>query len=74
MGITFPVTDMNSLAQFWRSLLPISHYIELQVNQVSYGEPWPIAINELLPMLGYALPLLLTLVLVKKHLKQERLA
>lgn len=72
MGITFPVTDMNSLAQFWRSLLPISHYIELQVNQVSYGEPWPIAINELLPMLGYALPLMLTLILVKKHLKQEQ--
>ncbi|WP_434998389.1 ABC transporter permease [Vibrio scophthalmi] len=74
MGITFPVSDMNSLAQFWRSLLPISHYIELQVNQVSYGDPWPVAITELLPMLGYALPLLLTLVLVKKHLKQDQVA
>lgn len=34
MGITFPVTDMSSLAQWWRSLLPASHYIEVQVSQV----------------------------------------
>ncbi|MEZ8093825.1 ABC transporter permease [Photobacterium swingsii] len=37
MGITFPATDMPLLAQIWRSLLPISHYIEVQVMQVSYG-------------------------------------
>ncbi|WP_194435064.1 ABC transporter permease [Vibrio fluminensis] len=68
MGITFPVTDMNTLAQFWRSLLPISHYIELQVSQVSYGASWQVSIQELLPMLGYLLPLLLTGLLIKKHL------
>ncbi|ROV59465.1 ABC transporter permease [Vibrio ponticus] len=68
MGITFPVTDMNTLAQFWRSLLPISHYIELQVSQVSYGASWHVSIQELLPMLGYLLPLLLTGLLIKKHL------
>jgi len=68
MGITFPVTDMNSLAQAWRSLLPISHYIEVQVSQVSYGQPWTESLLHLLPMLGYGLPALLTFALVKKHL------
>ncbi|OZS41935.1 ABC transporter permease [Photobacterium sanguinicancri] len=37
MGITFPASDMPLLAQIWRALLPISHYIEVQVMQVSYG-------------------------------------
>ncbi|WP_114764395.1 ABC transporter permease [Vibrio rhodolitus] len=68
MGITFPVTDMNTLAQFWRSLLPISHYIEVQVSQVSYGADWHASIQELLPVLGYLLPLALTVLLIKKHL------
>ena len=74
MGITFPVTDMNHLAQFWRSLLPVSHYIELQVNQVNYGGDWHNAINALLPMVGYLLPCILTVLLVNKHLKQEQIA
>jgi ABC-2 type transport system permease protein len=71
MGITFPVTDMSSLAQMWRSLLPISHYIEVQVSQVSYGQLWTTSLNHLLPMLGYIFPLLMTFALIKKHLKNE---
>ncbi|KJY83391.1 multidrug ABC transporter permease [Vibrio galatheae] len=68
MGITFPVTDMNSLAQFWRSLLPISHYIEAQVSQVSYGQNWTTSISHLLPMLGYLIPAFVVIALAKKHL------
>ncbi|TFH90639.1 ABC transporter permease [Vibrio ouci] len=71
MGITFPVTDMGSLAQMWRSLLPISHYIEVQVSQVSYGQAWTTSLSHLLPIFGYALPLLLTFALIKKHLSNE---
>ncbi|MGB2078886.1 MAG: ABC transporter permease, partial [Vibrio sp.] len=37
MGITFPASDMPGFAQFWRNLLPISHYIDVQVKQVNYG-------------------------------------
>lgn len=72
MGITFPVSDMNSLAQFWRSLLPISHYIEVQVGQVSYGEHWHDSLIRLAPMFGYLLPLLLSLLLIRKHLTAEK--
>lgn len=69
MGITFPVTDMNSLAQWWRGLLPASHYIEVQVSQVSYGHAWCESLSHLTPMLGYILPLLLCVALIHKHLK-----
>jgi len=37
MGVTFPTSDMPWLAHFWRNLLPSSHYIEIQVQQVNYG-------------------------------------
>ena len=39
MGVTFPSTDMPVIAQWWRSLLPISHYITIQVQQVNYATP-----------------------------------
>ncbi|WP_367986533.1 ABC transporter permease [Vibrio sp. NTOU-M3] len=68
LGITFPVSDMNALAQFWRSLLPISHYIEVQVSQVSYGATTFNAFTHLLPMVGYLIPACLVVLLMKKHL------
>lgn len=69
MGITFPTSDMGTLAQTWRSLLPVSHYIEVQVSQVSYGLDGFQSLTHLLPMIGYLLPLLLTVVLMRKHLR-----
>ena len=72
MGITFPVDDMSSLAQFWRSLLPISHYIELQVSQMNYGTDWITSIPQLIPMVGYVVPFILMLLLAKRHIQQEQ--
>lgn len=71
MGITFPATDMNPLALFWRSLLPVSHYIEVQVGQSSYGVTAIQSLSHLLPMIGYLLPLFITLLLIKKHTSKE---
>ena len=72
MGITFPVTDMNNLAQLWRAMLPISHYIEAQISQVSYGlSAWETLSSFVPSMLGYLLPFLLTLLLIKKHLRKQ---
>ena len=71
MGVTFPVSDMNMLAEFWRGLLPISHYIEAQISQVSYGvTAWETISGFVPPMLGYLIPLLLILLLVKKQLRK----
>lgn len=47
-GITFPAEGMPALAQFWRELLPITHYIDLQIGQVNYGQ----SIIMMLPELG----------------------
>lgn len=37
LGITFPIYAMNGFALFLRNILPISHYIELQISQANYG-------------------------------------
>jgi ABC-2 type transport system permease protein len=72
MGITFPVTDMNALARGWRSLLPISHYIEAQIGQSSYGATAWKTISDFTPaMAGYLIPLLLVLLLVKRQHKRQ---
>jgi len=73
MGVTFPVSDMNPVAQLWRSLLPISHYIEAQIRQANYGlSVWQTLQPFLMAMLGYSLPLFLVLLLIRKHLHQAQ--
>ncbi|WP_165312728.1 ABC transporter permease [Vibrio ziniensis] len=71
MGITFPTSDMGLLAQIWRSLLPVSHYIDVQVSQASYGFDAYHSLASLWPMLGYLVPFGLTLLLLKKHLQAD---
>ncbi|MBW3696916.1 ABC transporter permease [Vibrio sp. T187] len=72
MGITFPVSQMNELAQMWRSLLPISHYIEVQVEQSSYGVTAIHSLHHMIPMLGYLFPVFVVLLLTRKHLRIEQ--
>ncbi|EGR0926308.1 TPA: ABC transporter permease [Vibrio parahaemolyticus] len=67
MGITFPVSDMNTLAHAWRSLLPITHYIEVQVGQASYGASATQSFSALWPMIWYVVPLLLTAAFIHKY-------
>ena len=74
MGITFPVTDMNTAAQVWRSLLPVSHYIEVQTAQSSYGVSSAQSLISLSSMLWYALPAFEVILLIKKHLVQADLS
>ena len=69
MGVTFPVTDMNSIAAFWRNLMPVSHYIEAQIGTVSYNVTSWETIRHITPsMMWYLLPFILCLFLIKKHL------
>lgn len=74
MGITFPATDMGSLAQLWRGLLPASHYIEVQISQASEGANVLQSLALLIPMWGYIFPLILTVFLIKKHRDKELIA
>jgi len=45
MGVTFPATDMGLPALVWRALMPVTHYIEIQIHQANYGgnilDLWP---------------------------------
>ncbi len=70
MGITFPVTDMNTAAQVWRSLLPVSHYIEVQTAQSSYGVSAAQSLMNLTSMFWYVIPAFMVILLIKKHLAQ----
>ncbi|WP_373943137.1 ABC transporter permease [Vibrio chagasii] len=70
MGITFPVTDMNTAAQGWRSLLPVSHYIEVQTAQSSYGVSAAQSLMNLTSMFWYVIPAFIVILLIKKHLAQ----
>ncbi len=57
MGVTFPVTDMTLPARIWRNLLPICHYIEIQIGQVNYGLPLHTALSKLQYLGFFVLPL-----------------
>ncbi len=48
MGVTFPATDMAIPAQLWRELLPVSHYIDIQLYQANHGA----SIYTALPQMG----------------------
>tara|TARA_B110000014_G_C20112844_1_gene586723 strand:+ start:181 stop:1479 length:1299 start_codon:yes stop_codon:yes gene_type:complete len=65
MGITFPVTDMPLLAQIWRSILPVSHYIELQIEQVNYGSFFINNLSNLLFLLAFCLYFFMMLFAIK---------
>jgi ABC-2 type transport system permease protein len=49
LGITFPVSSMPEFAFAWHNILPISHYLKIQIAQASYGssaiEVLPLLIN-----------------------------
>ena len=48
MGVTFPATNMNTLAQIWRDLIPVSHYMQIQLYQSNHGA----SIETALPQMG----------------------
>lgn len=53
MGITFPTHEMPQLAQWWRQIMPSSHYIESHVSVVSYGADWPSVAGQLSSYWGF---------------------
>jgi ABC-2 type transport system permease protein len=65
LGVTFPVNNMNAFALFWRDLLPISHYMELQISQANYGTNVFLEIDNLLILASFSL-LFIPIVLVFK--------
>ncbi len=74
MGVTFPVTDMTLPAKVWRSFLPISHYIEIQFNQVNYGGSIISIFSELKYLLLFTLFLIPIVIRVNALINRNRAA
>ncbi|UJF17558.1 ABC transporter permease [Vibrio sp. SS-MA-C1-2] len=70
IGITFPATDMPSLGLFWRSILPVSHYIKMQVVESSYGGSLTLLKPEFLAFGLFLLVFVFVIILMKKRDKQ----
>lgn len=45
LGVTFPTSDMPTLAAYWRELLPAAHGSELFISVANYGG-WPARLNQ----------------------------
>ncbi|MGF1759245.1 ABC transporter permease [Photobacterium sagamiensis] len=71
MGITFPVNDMPFLAQLWRAMLPVSHYIEIQVQQVNYGASLQAVMPNLAALMCFTLALVPVMFKVQKLARSE---
>lgn len=70
MGITFPATNMNLPAQMWRELLPVSHYINIQLYQANHGA----SVSSALPQMGALLLFFVAFLLAYKlavRIKQQ---
>lgn len=73
LGITFPIYNMNGFALFWRDLLPISHYTQLQLSQANYGVSIWSDTDKLLTILAFWLLFIPVLFLFKRRLRKGNL-
>jgi ABC-2 type transport system permease protein len=55
LGVTFPVESMNAFARIWRDILPISHYMEVQISQANYGADIFLALENILALGSFLL-------------------
>lgn len=69
LGVTFPASDMNEFSLFWRDLLPISHYMELQIAQANYGASIFLQTDKLLEISSFILLFIPVFFIFKKRLK-----
>jgi len=67
MGVTFPAESMPQLAQIWRSLLPITHYMQLQIGQVNYGQDFMTLLPQLTSLGLFILTLVVAIFRIKHH-------
>lgn len=53
VGITFPFSDMAPFAQVWHKLLPVSHYLSIQISQANYGADIGDSMDDFLALLAF---------------------
>jgi len=67
IGVTFPADSMPPLAQIWRVLLPITHYMQLQIGQVNYGQSFMVLLPQLMSLGLFTLMFIVAIVRIKRH-------
>ena len=71
MGVTFPATDMTLPARIWRELLPVSHYIEVQIAQASHGASPFFVLPQMFSLLLFSVAFAIALFVAKRIIKSS---
>jgi ABC-2 type transport system permease protein len=71
LGVTFPIYNMNGFALFWRDILPISHFIELQISQANYGLSLYYELDKLLILFSFWVLFLPVYLRFRQRVKNE---
>lgn len=71
LGITFPIYSMNAFALFWRDLLPVSHYMELQISQANYGADIFLEADKLWSLFTFWLLVIPVVFVFRRRIKKE---
>jgi ABC-2 type transport system permease protein len=62
LGVTFPASDMPTLALFWRSLIPVCHLMDIQISQMSRASNLGAVISEFCALVLFLVVLPLVIV------------
>ena len=71
LGITFPANNMNAIALFWRDMLPIAHYMEIQTSQANYGADIFLEADKLWTLFAFWLLFIPVIFVYKLKIKKE---
>jgi len=69
MGVTFPATDMTLPARIWRELIPVSHYMDVQISQASHGASAFSVLPQFFSLLLFCMTFVLALLLARRIIK-----
>ncbi|MCK5820186.1 MAG: ABC transporter permease [Psychromonas sp.] len=67
MGITFPTQDMPKLIQYYRSIMPSSHYIDIHIKVVNYGINFVDMVLDLSSYAGFLVLVPIIVMLINKY-------
>lgn len=71
MGVSFPASEMPFLAQCWRAMLPVSHYITVQIGQFNYGATLAQMQSALFALAAFSVAWLLVILKLKRICNAE---
>ena len=67
MGVTFPVANMPAFAQFYRTIMPSSHYIDTHIKVANYGASLMDVLLGLSTYVGFLILLPVVIILINKY-------